>query len=114
MGIYDESWKLIVKLLGKILISIQQELKLENAETSHVINSLFLLVFFVGKRPNIKHHYRGSELALWLDLIPKINSHSGAKVDESQHQLKNSKNLSTFDDSTRLIKKTSKNKELMT
>lgn len=91
-----------LKLFGKILINIQQGLKIENAETSHVINSSFCL-YFVGKRPNIKHHYRGSELALWLDLMPKINSHSGAKADESQHQLKNAKNLSTFDDSTRLI-----------
>ena len=57
----------------------------------------------------MKHHYRGSELALWLDLIPKIDTppdpNSGIKTDPVQHKLRNSDNLSTFDDPDGLISK---------
>lgn len=59
---------------------------------------------FLGKRPQVKHHYRGSELALWLDLIPKINKKSGNGIrDSADHVLSNFYNLTSFDDPEGLI-----------
>ncbi|XP_052104156.1 neuroligin-4, X-linked-like isoform X4 [Mytilus californianus] len=63
----------------------------------------------LGKRPQIKHHYRGSELALWLNLIPQINKkqdpNTGIKSETSQHELLDWKNISTFDDPDGLVSK---------
>ncbi|XP_063430524.1 neuroligin-4, X-linked-like isoform X4 [Mytilus trossulus] len=63
----------------------------------------------LGKRPQIKHHYRGSELALWLNLIPQINKkqdpNTGIKPEASQHELLDWKNISTFDDPDGLVSK---------
>ncbi|XP_076096333.1 neuroligin-4, Y-linked-like isoform X2 [Mytilus galloprovincialis] len=63
----------------------------------------------LGKRPQIKHHYRGSELALWLNLIPQINKkqdpNTGIKSEASQHELLDWKNISTFDDPDGLVSK---------
>ncbi|XP_052104155.1 neuroligin-4, X-linked-like isoform X3 [Mytilus californianus] len=65
--------------------------------------------FHIGKRPQIKHHYRGSELALWLNLIPQINKkqdpNTGIKSETSQHELLDWKNISTFDDPDGLVSK---------
>ncbi|XP_063430526.1 neuroligin-4, X-linked-like isoform X6 [Mytilus trossulus] len=65
--------------------------------------------FHIGKRPQIKHHYRGSELALWLNLIPQINKkqdpNTGIKPEASQHELLDWKNISTFDDPDGLVSK---------
>ncbi|XP_050389898.1 neuroligin-4, X-linked isoform X2 [Patella vulgata] len=54
-----------------------------------------------ARRPTVRHHYRGQKLALWLDLIPKIDKPDGS--DPSQHLLHNSDNSSSFDDYSRLI-----------
>ncbi|ESP00884.1 hypothetical protein LOTGIDRAFT_91354, partial [Lottia gigantea] len=55
----------------------------------------------IARRPTVRHHYRGQKLALWLDLIPKINQGDGSNP--SQHLLKNSDNRSSFDDYPRLV-----------
>ncbi|XP_069103966.1 neuroligin-4, X-linked-like isoform X2 [Argopecten irradians] len=58
----------------------------------------------IGKRPQRKHHYRGKELAVWLDLIPKIDTKDpGEKANSPIHNLLNANNKSTFDDYNRLI-----------
>ncbi|XP_021377716.1 neuroligin-4, X-linked-like isoform X3 [Mizuhopecten yessoensis] len=58
----------------------------------------------IGKRPQRKHHYRGKELAVWLDLIPKIDTKDpGEKANSPIHNLINANNKSTFDDYNRLI-----------
>lgn len=56
---------------------------------------------FSGRRPTIRHHYRAQKLALWLDLIPKINKDDGS--DPSSHFLDSHNNASTFDDYHRLV-----------
>nr|KAG5685973.1 hypothetical protein BaRGS_017412 [Batillaria attramentaria] len=55
----------------------------------------------IGRRPAVRHHYRGQKLAVWLDLIPKMNVADGS--DPSAHLLSNSTNQSTFDDYHRLV-----------
>ncbi|XP_076435747.1 neuroligin-4, X-linked-like [Babylonia areolata] len=55
----------------------------------------------ISRRPAVRHHYRGQKLALWLDLLPKINKADGAGP--SSHQLSTPTNRSTFDDYHRLI-----------
>ncbi|CAG5117672.1 unnamed protein product [Candidula unifasciata] len=55
----------------------------------------------IGRRPSIRHHYRSQKLALWFDLIPKIDRDDGSE--RSSHLLDNSDNASTFDDYHRLI-----------
>lgn len=62
--------------------------------------------YFIGKRPQIKHHYRGKQLAMWLDLIPKINREDITNVekpDSAEHNLLDPRNDSTFDEPQRLI-----------
>ncbi|XP_070173495.1 neuroligin-4, X-linked-like [Littorina saxatilis] len=56
----------------------------------------------IGRRPAVKHHYRGQKLAMWLDLIPKINVPDGS--DPSAHMLAYANNHTTFDDYHRLIR----------
>ncbi|GFN74021.1 hypothetical protein PoB_000052700, partial [Plakobranchus ocellatus] len=55
----------------------------------------------ISRRPSIRHHYRAEKLALWLDLIPKIDRDDGSG--RLSHQLDNSDNSSTFDDYNRLL-----------
>lgn len=62
-------------------------------------SNFFLVV--AGHRPAIRHHYRGQKLAMWLDLIPKVNKQDGS--DPSTHLLDHSNNQTTFDDYLRLI-----------
>ncbi|XP_062567068.1 neuroligin-2-like isoform X3 [Saccostrea cucullata] len=60
----------------------------------------------IGKRPQVKHHYRGKQLATWLDLIPKINREditNGEKPDSAEHNLLDPRNDSTFDEPQRLM-----------
>lgn len=62
--------------------------------------------FFIGKRPQVRHHYRGKQLAMWLDLIPKINVEditNSEKPDSAEHNLLDPRNDSTFDEPQRLI-----------
>ena len=42
-----------------------------------------------------RHHYRGTKIALWLDLIPKL--HQGDDLDPRYHLLDNYNNKSTFE-----------------
>ncbi len=46
-------------------------------------------------RPTVRHHYRGTKMALWLDLIPKL--HQSDELDPKFHLLSNYDNSSTFD-----------------
>ncbi|KAJ8309788.1 hypothetical protein KUTeg_011653 [Tegillarca granosa] len=59
------------------------------------------------KKPLLKHHYRGKELSVWLNLLPKINkpdpSQKGTNPDPFDHLLKQSNNISSFDDYSRLL-----------
>ncbi|XP_076453475.1 neuroligin-2-like [Babylonia areolata] len=55
----------------------------------------------MSRRPAVRHHYRGQKLALWLDLIPKINVADGS--DPASHLLNHHDNRSTFDDFHRLL-----------
>ena len=53
-----------------------------------------------------RDHYRGQKIALWLDLLPHINeeiTRTVAKPDSAEHNLDNPKNMSTFDEPSRLI-----------
>ena len=43
-----------------------------------------------------RHHYRGTKIALWLDLIPKLQH--GDDLDPRYHLLDNYNNQSTFED----------------
>ncbi|XP_048246692.1 neuroligin-4, X-linked-like isoform X2 [Haliotis cracherodii] len=56
-----------------------------------------------ARRPTVRHHYRAQKLALWLDLIPKINKPTKTGTDPTQHLLKDSNNMSTFDEFPRLV-----------
>ena len=47
-------------------------------------------------RPNVRHHYRSSKMALWLDLIPKL--HQSEDLTPDKHRLNNYNNVSTFED----------------
>ena len=54
----------------------------------------------------MRDHYRGQKIALWLDLLPHINQENTrnvAKPDSTDHNLDNPKNMSTFDEPSRLI-----------
>ncbi|KAL8625574.1 hypothetical protein ACOMHN_014662 [Nucella lapillus] len=55
----------------------------------------------MSRRPAVRHHYRGQKLAMWLDLIPKINVADGS--DPTSHLLNNHNNQTTFDDFHRLL-----------
>ena len=46
-------------------------------------------------RPTIRDHYRGSKMALWLDLIPKI--HKSDNLELKYHLLDNWDNATTFE-----------------
>ena len=53
-----------------------------------------------------RDHYRGEKIALWLDLLPHINEENTrnvAKPDSAEHNLDHPKNMSTFDEPSRLI-----------
>ena len=53
-----------------------------------------------------RDHYRGQKIALWLDLLPHINQENRAnslKSDSAEHNLDHPKNMSTFDEPSRLI-----------
>lgn len=52
-------------------------------------------------RPKLRSHYRGQQLALWLDLIPKI--HKADSTDPQENLLSNSNNMSTFDEPSRMV-----------
>lgn len=54
--------------------------------------SVFLIA---GMRPSVRHHYKGSNMALWLDLIPKF--HKSDDLDIKYHLLDNYNNKSTFE-----------------
>ncbi|XP_059162387.1 neuroligin-4, X-linked-like [Physella acuta] len=54
-----------------------------------------------GRRPLVRNRYRASKMAVWLDLIPKIDRSDGE--DAASHQLDHFDNLSTFDDSDHLV-----------
>ncbi|GFS19776.1 neuroligin 4 [Elysia marginata] len=55
----------------------------------------------ISPRPSVQHHYRAEKLALWLNLIPKIDKDDGSE--KGSHQLDNSDNSSTFDDYQKLL-----------
>ncbi|KAK3096020.1 hypothetical protein FSP39_022018 [Pinctada imbricata] len=59
----------------------------------------------IGRRPLVRHHYRGKQLALWLDLLPKIDEEDpfSDKPNYMQHNLVDPNNMSTFDDPSRLL-----------
>jgi hypothetical protein len=48
-----------------------------------------------GSRSAISHHYRGSKMALWLELIPKL--HKSDNLDPRYHQLDDWTNQTTFE-----------------
>ena len=53
-----------------------------------------------------RDHYRGEKIALWLDLLPHINEENTKNVekpDSAEHNLDHPKNMSTFDEPSRLI-----------
>lgn len=52
---------------------------------------------FAGLKPSVRHHLRAEKMALWLDLIPKL--HRSDNSDSSYHQLENSDDPDSFDDS---------------
>lgn len=54
------------------------------------------MVSVSGMRPTIRHHYRGTKMALWLDLIPKL--HESEDLDPTYHLLTNYDNSSTFEE----------------
>lgn len=47
-------------------------------------------------RPTVRHHYRGTKIALWLDLIPKV--HTSDDLEPKAHLLNNYDNSSTFEE----------------
>ena len=47
-------------------------------------------------RPTVRHHYRGTKIALWLDLIPKL--HQSDDLEPKFHLLNNFDNSSTFEE----------------
>ena len=47
-------------------------------------------------RPTVRHHYRGTKIALWLDLIPKL--HQSDSLEPKFHLLNNYDNSSTFEE----------------
>ncbi|KAK3095941.1 hypothetical protein FSP39_021115 [Pinctada imbricata] len=60
----------------------------------------------IGRRTLSRDHYRGKQIALWTDLIPKINiegSSQTIKPDSAEHNLIDPKNMSTFDEPNRLL-----------
>ncbi|KAL3846391.1 hypothetical protein ACJMK2_017388 [Sinanodonta woodiana] len=57
----------------------------------------------IGKGPSVHDYYRGREMALWLNLLPKINSLVEKRKMLDGDELDNASNLSTFDSSHRLI-----------
>jgi len=44
---------------------------------------------------SLVHHYRGSKMALWLELIPKL--HKSDRLDARFHQLDDWDNMTSFD-----------------
>ncbi|KAK3583367.1 hypothetical protein CHS0354_038986 [Potamilus streckersoni] len=57
-----------------------------------------------GKEPIIRSHYRGKEMALWMNLLPKINVSDREGNTPDADELEHYSNLSTFDSSDRLVK----------
>jgi hypothetical protein len=58
--------------------------------------SNFYLNLCLGVRISVAHHYRGSKMALWLELIPKL--HKSDNLDPRYHQLDQWDNLTTFEE----------------
>ncbi|KAL3846950.1 hypothetical protein ACJMK2_017890 [Sinanodonta woodiana] len=57
-----------------------------------------------GKEPIIQSHYRGKEMALWMNLLPKINVSDRQGNTPDTDELEHYSNMSTFDSSDRLVK----------
>ncbi|KAK3589992.1 hypothetical protein CHS0354_035020 [Potamilus streckersoni] len=57
----------------------------------------------IGKGPSVRDYYRGREMALWLSLLPKINSPVDKRKKLDEDELDNASNFSSFDSSHRLI-----------
>ena len=50
---------------------------------------------YTGMRPTARHHYRGGKMALWLDLLPKMNVANDLLP--RYHLLEGFRNKSTFE-----------------
>ncbi|KAL3846881.1 hypothetical protein ACJMK2_017833 [Sinanodonta woodiana] len=59
--------------------------------------------FAAGEGPGIRSHYRGKELALWMNLLPKIDVSDKEGNTPGTDELEHSTNMSTFDSSHRLV-----------
>lgn len=67
----------------------------ENNDEDDSVDELFIYLH-TGIRSNIRHHYRASKMALWLDLIPRL--HKSDDLDPRFHHLENSSDRSTFEE----------------
>ncbi|XP_022343841.2 neuroligin-4, X-linked-like isoform X5 [Crassostrea virginica] len=56
-----------------------------------------------GSNTTVSSHYRGKELSLWLDLIPKLNKPAKPNPDPREHELRDQNNMASFDEPHRLI-----------
>ncbi|XP_061171375.1 neuroligin-4, X-linked-like isoform X4 [Saccostrea echinata] len=56
-----------------------------------------------GSNTSVSSHYRGKQLSLWLDLIPKLNKPMKPVSDPREHELTDQNNMATFDEPHRLI-----------
>jgi len=54
------------------------------------------LSLLAGLRSPVRHHYRGSKIALWLDLLPRL--HKSDNLDFQHHLLDDSHNETSFED----------------
>ncbi|KAK3589975.1 hypothetical protein CHS0354_035003 [Potamilus streckersoni] len=61
------------------------------------------VTFAAGEGPSIRSHYRGKELALWMNLLPKIDVSDKDGNTPGTDELEHSTNMSTFDSSHRLV-----------
>lgn len=50
----------------------------------------------LGMKLPVRHHYRGSKVALWLELIPRL--HKSDSLEARFHQLDDAHNLTSFED----------------
>jgi len=55
----------------------------------------FVLLLVGGVHLSLTHHYRGSKMALWLELLPKL--HKSDHLDARYHQLDDFDNLTSFE-----------------
>ncbi|XP_048746448.2 neuroligin-4, X-linked-like isoform X5 [Ostrea edulis] len=56
-----------------------------------------------GSNTSVSSHYKGKQLSLWLDLIPKLNKLTKPNPDPREHDLTDQNNMATFDEPHRLI-----------